>query len=55
MPLKISLRKAGILAKDETAPGVIVSDVIDDAAVQAFIQALAKHRHFERESLMLMA
>lgn len=43
------LRKAGIMAEDEAAAGMILRDQIDDAAVQSFVQGIARHRHFERE------
>lgn len=45
------LRKAGLTAEDESAAGMLVRDSMDDAAVRMFIQALARHRHFEREEM----
>lgn len=43
------LRKAGITPKAETAPGMLVTQQIDEDAVQHFISAISKHRHFARE------
>ena len=43
------LRKAGILPEDEAGAGMIVCDTVDEVAVQAFVQGIARHRHFERE------
>lgn len=43
------LRKAGIMAEDEAAAGVILCDSVDATAVQAFIDGIARHRHYERE------
>lgn len=43
------LRKAGILAEDESAAGMVMCDTVDDATVKRFIQGIARHRHFERE------
>lgn len=43
------LRKAGILAEDESAPGMLVEASIDAAVVRQFIQAISLHRHFDRE------
>ena len=44
------LRKAGITAEDEAAAGLIVCDDIDEAGIQMFIDAIGRHRHFEREA-----
>ena len=44
------LRKAGITAEDEAAAGMIIHDDIDAASIQAFIDAVGRHRHFEREN-----
>ncbi|HLU79843.1 MAG TPA: catalase HPII, partial [Burkholderiaceae bacterium] len=43
------LRKAGITQEEESASGVIVCERVDTAAVEAFIDGIARHRHFERE------
>jgi catalase len=47
------LKKAGIpmtLPSGERDPGLVVSGDEGEAAIDAFIQALARHRHFERET-----
>jgi len=45
------LRKAGIMAEDETAPGMIIDDTIDQAGIMRFVDGVAMHRHFAREGL----
>jgi catalase len=47
------LAKANIpprLPNGKADPGLLVADAVDDAASAAFIQALGRHRHFERET-----
>lgn len=44
------LRRAGITAQDEAAPGMLIPDVCDQAAASAFILEIGKHRHFAREA-----
>jgi catalase len=47
------LEKAGIpptLASGKPDPGLILSGSSDPAVADTFIKALAKHRHYERES-----
>jgi catalase len=47
------LTKANIpprLANGNPDPGLLAFDAVDDRAAEAFIKALARHRHFERET-----
>jgi catalase len=45
--------KAGIprkLPSGDADPGLVVAAASDDASTDAFMRAIAKHRHFERET-----